>query len=93
MAKSELVPVGNVGDVEGLARILSCRVASLQMKYLGLSLGASSRLILFGSAFHKPPALDRHLHPSFPPISQTSLPISVVFVFDPLVVVRGGASR
>jgi hypothetical protein len=30
-----------VGDVEGLARILGCRVSSLPMKYLGLPLGAS----------------------------------------------------
>jgi hypothetical protein len=29
-----------VGDVEGLTTILRCRVASLAMKYLGLSLGA-----------------------------------------------------
>jgi hypothetical protein len=41
LAKSELVPVGNVGDVEGLARILGCRVASLPMKYFGLPLGTS----------------------------------------------------
>jgi hypothetical protein len=32
LAKSELVPIGDVGDVEGLARILGCRVASLPMK-------------------------------------------------------------
>jgi hypothetical protein len=41
LSKSEIVLVGDVGDVEGLARILGCRVASLPMKYLGLPLGAS----------------------------------------------------
>jgi hypothetical protein len=41
LAKSELVPVGNVMNVEGLASILGCRVSSLPMKYLGLPLGAS----------------------------------------------------
>jgi hypothetical protein len=40
MAKSELVPVGNVVDVEGLADILGCGVSSLPLKYLGLPLGA-----------------------------------------------------
>jgi hypothetical protein len=40
LSKSEIVPVGDVGDVEGLASILGCRVASLPMKYLGLPLGA-----------------------------------------------------
>jgi hypothetical protein len=39
LAKLELVPVGNVNYVEGLARILGCRVNSLPMKYLGLPLG------------------------------------------------------
>jgi hypothetical protein len=41
LSKSELVPVGNVVDVEGLADILGCRVSSLPLKYLGLPLGAS----------------------------------------------------
>jgi len=39
-SKSKIVPVGNVGDVEGLASILGCGVASLPIKYLGLPLGA-----------------------------------------------------
>lgn len=38
VAKSELVPIGVVGDVKGLACILGCRVSSLPMKYLGLPL-------------------------------------------------------
>jgi hypothetical protein len=41
LAKSELVPVGNVDNVAGLAGILGCGVASLPLKYLGLPLGAS----------------------------------------------------
>ena len=41
LANSKLVPVGDVVDVEGLASIFGCRVASLPMKYLGLLTGAS----------------------------------------------------
>jgi hypothetical protein len=40
LSKSELVPVGIVGNVVGLI-ILGCGVASLPMKYLGLPLEAS----------------------------------------------------
>jgi hypothetical protein len=42
LAKSELVPVGNVLNVSGLACILGYRVLSLPMKDLGLLLGALS---------------------------------------------------
>jgi hypothetical protein len=41
LAKSELVPIGNVYNVDGQASILGCRVSSLPMKYLSLPLGAS----------------------------------------------------
>jgi hypothetical protein len=41
LAKSELVPDGNVINVEGLVSIFGCKVSSLPMKYLGLPLGAS----------------------------------------------------
>jgi hypothetical protein len=41
LAKSKLVPIGLINNIEGLARILGCRVSSLPMKYLGLPLGAS----------------------------------------------------
>ena len=41
LAKLELVLVDNVDNVKGLASTFSCRVSSLPMKYLGLSLGAS----------------------------------------------------
>jgi hypothetical protein len=40
LAKSELVPIGKVNNVEGLASTLGCRVSSLPMKYLGLPLRA-----------------------------------------------------
>jgi len=40
LSKSEMVPVGEVGDVEELASILGCGVASLSLKYLGLPLCA-----------------------------------------------------
>jgi hypothetical protein len=40
LSESEIVPVGEVGDVEELASILGCSVASLPLKHLGLSLGA-----------------------------------------------------
>jgi hypothetical protein len=41
LGKSEIVPIGEIEDVEGLANLLGCRVASLPMTYLGLPLGAS----------------------------------------------------
>jgi hypothetical protein len=40
LAKSVLVLVGNVDNVDGLASILGCGVSSLRLKYLGLALGA-----------------------------------------------------
>lgn len=36
LEKSELVPVGDVRNVEALAFILGCNVAQLPMKYLSL---------------------------------------------------------
>jgi len=50
LSKFEIVPIGNVGDVEGLASILGCGVASLPIKYLGLPLSAIIRHPLFGVA-------------------------------------------
>uniref|UniRef100_A0A2N9H5P7 Reverse transcriptase domain-containing protein n=1 Tax=Fagus sylvatica TaxID=28930 RepID=A0A2N9H5P7_FAGSY len=41
LSKSELVPVGNVPDVNVLAGILGCRISALPLMYLGLPLGAS----------------------------------------------------
>ena len=40
---SELIPVGEVDNVEDLAAELGCRVESLPSTYLGLSLGASHK--------------------------------------------------
>jgi hypothetical protein len=40
LSKLEIIPLGDVGDLEGLASILGCRVASLPIKNLGLSLAA-----------------------------------------------------
>jgi len=40
---SELVFVGNIDDVDGLASILGCGVSSLPLKYLGILLGAFYR--------------------------------------------------
>jgi hypothetical protein len=36
LAKSDLVPMGNVDNVDGLAGILACGVTSLPLKYLGI---------------------------------------------------------
>jgi len=44
LQKSELVVVGEVPNIEELAAILSCRISSFPMKYLGLPLGAPFRL-------------------------------------------------
>jgi hypothetical protein len=41
LGKSDFVPIGEVEDVDNLAHILGCRVASLPMTYLGLPLGSS----------------------------------------------------
>jgi hypothetical protein len=41
LAKSSLIPVGDVVQVGSLADILGCEVASLPVKYLGLPFGAS----------------------------------------------------
>jgi hypothetical protein len=40
LAKSMLIPVGNVQQVDYLASILGCEVAFLPFEYLGLPLGA-----------------------------------------------------
>ena len=41
LAKSTLIAVGNVEQVDSLVSILGCGVATLLVKYLGLPLGAS----------------------------------------------------
>jgi hypothetical protein len=40
LAKSALVPIGNMDNVGNLAGILGCGTTSMPLKYLGLSLGA-----------------------------------------------------
>jgi hypothetical protein len=41
LGKSEIVPVGEVKDVDNMTHILGCRVVSLLMTCLGLPLGVS----------------------------------------------------
>ena len=43
LAKSEIIPVGEVKEIEELAVELGCRVGSLPSQYLGLPLGAPNR--------------------------------------------------
>ena len=40
MGKSEIVPIGEVRNIQSLANILQCRVGSLPMIYLGMPLGS-----------------------------------------------------
>ena len=47
LAKSELIPVGKVEEIEEMAVKLGCRVGSLPTVYLGLPLGA----------YHKSPSM------------------------------------
>ena len=44
LAKSVLISVGNVQQVDHLASILGCKVASLPFEYLGLPLGAPNNV-------------------------------------------------
>ena len=39
VGKSEIDPVGEVGNIGALATIFRCRVGSLPMKYVGMLLG------------------------------------------------------
>ena len=43
LLKSELVPMGNVPNMDELVEILGCQQSSLPLKYLGLPLGASHK--------------------------------------------------
>ena len=45
MEKSEMVPVGKVGNIEMLANSLDCQVGSLPLAYLGMPLGASYKAV------------------------------------------------
>ena len=46
IGKSEIVPIGEVGNLHALARVLCCRVRSLPMNYLGMPLGAHYKDLL-----------------------------------------------
>jgi len=41
VGKSEIVPIGEVSNIQTLANILQCRMGSLPMIYLGMPLGTS----------------------------------------------------
>ena len=43
VAKSEMIPIGEVNNVHALAKILGCRVGALPMTSLGMLLGASNK--------------------------------------------------
>jgi hypothetical protein len=59
LAKSVMIPVGNVQQVDYLASILGCEVASLPFEYLGLPLGApNSAIHIWDGVLEK---MDRHL--------------------------------
>ena len=45
LAKSELIPVGEIDNIEEMAVELGCRVGSLPVKYLGLPLGARHKAL------------------------------------------------
>ena len=45
MNKSEMVPIGEVTNLSYLADILSCRIGSLPMTYLGMPLGSSYKAL------------------------------------------------
>uniref|UniRef100_A0A2N9EFD3 Reverse transcriptase zinc-binding domain-containing protein n=1 Tax=Fagus sylvatica TaxID=28930 RepID=A0A2N9EFD3_FAGSY len=53
MSKSEMVPVGVVGNMAELAITLSCKIGSLPMTYLGMPLGAAlkSKLLYWGNGY------------------------------------------
>ena len=45
LAKSEMVPIGDVGKLAVLADILCCRIGQLPMNYLGMSLGSNFKAL------------------------------------------------
>jgi hypothetical protein len=45
MLKSEMVPVGEVPDLSRLAALLSCKIGSIPMNYLGMPLGAPHKAL------------------------------------------------
>jgi hypothetical protein len=59
LSKLELVPVGIVNDIGGLARTLGCRVPFFPMKYLGLPLRALYKAKLIWDGILQ--KMERHL--------------------------------
>jgi hypothetical protein len=56
LAKSNLIPVRNVDQVERLADIIECGIASLLVKYLGLPISPlifGTRLLRFEKIEHR----------------------------------------
>ena len=45
MAKSEIIPVGEVQELDVMAMEIGCRVGSLPSSYLGLPLGAPNKAL------------------------------------------------
>jgi hypothetical protein len=45
LSKSEIVPIGNVGNLTVLVDILCCRIGQLPMNYLGMPLGSSFKTL------------------------------------------------
>ncbi|RVX03380.1 DEAD-box ATP-dependent RNA helicase 28 [Vitis vinifera] len=53
LAKSVLIPVGEVEEIEEMAVELGCKVGSLPIVYLGLALGAHHKLFLCGMGWKR----------------------------------------
>ena len=45
MEKSELIPIGDVTNVEDLASVLGCKIGNLSSTYLSLTLGAPHKFV------------------------------------------------
>ena len=45
MAKSEMVPVGEVPNIGDLAEVLCCQIGTILILYLGMPLGAAYRAV------------------------------------------------
>ena len=43
VAKSEIVPIREVNNMQALAELLGCRIRALPMTFLGMPLGASHK--------------------------------------------------
>ncbi|GLT53880.1 hypothetical protein SLA2020_271180 [Shorea laevis] len=51
LSKSEIIPIGEVDEIDSLASLFGCRVARLPMKYLGLPLGAPYKSTVYRMVF------------------------------------------